>query len=264
MLGIAVGTVRVPHEHRRLPNHYLDQIAQILDRAHDSRIVPGEAGRQTRLDTSRCGNFWRVDALIRRSRRFGPLLIDYDDAVLAPREWTFLQSEWAATLATTAPAGPILELCAGAGHIGLAAAVLADRDLVQVEADPVAASYATQNAERAGWSGHTEVRVERLQSAMRSDERFPIMIADPPYLCSADVKRWPEDPIAAIDGGVDGLDLIRACLEVAARCLEQGGHLLLQVRGPRQTERLGVLAGLRRRDLRVVDNDRAVLLLDRP
>lgn len=218
---------------------------------------------QTRLDVRQCGNFWRVDALIPRSRRFGPLLIAYDDEVLAPREWTFLQSQWAASLAAAAPAGSILELCAGAGHIGLAAAVLADRELVQVEADPVAASYAARNAERAGWSGRTEIRVERLQSAIRPYERFPIMIADPPYLRSADVKRWPEDPVTAIDGGVEGLDLIEACLQVAARCLEQGGKLLLQVRGSGQAEQLGVLSGLRRRDLRVVDDERAVLLLDR-
>jgi hypothetical protein len=106
--------------------------------------------------------------------------------------------------------------------------------------------------------------VERLQSAIRPDERFPIIIADPPYLRSADVNRWPGDPVTAIGGGLDGLDLIRACLQVAARCLEQGRHLLLQVHGSGQAEQLGALQGLRRRDMRVVDDERAVLLLDRP
>jgi release factor glutamine methyltransferase len=174
-----------------------------------------------------------------------------------------LQSEWAASLAATAPRGPILELCAGAGHIGLVAAFLSGRHLIQVEADPVAASFAAQNAERAGWLNQTEIRVERLQSAIRSGERFPIMIADPPYLRSEEVQRWPEDPVTAIDGGVDGLSLIRDCLEVAAASLEQGGQFLLQVRGSAQAEQLGVVPGLRRRELRVVDDKRAVLRLAR-
>lgn len=205
-----------------------------------------------------------MDVSTRRTARFGPLRIEYSDDVLAPREWTLRQSEWAAALAATAPAGPILELCAGAGHIGLAAAVLADRDLVQVEADPVAASFATLNAARAGRDGRTEIRVERLQSAIRPDERFPIVIADPPYLPSADVSRWPKDPVTAIDGGPDGLALIRDCLTVAASCLTRGGQLLLQVRGSEQADQLDLPAGLRRRELRAVDAERAIVRLVRP
>lgn len=204
-----------------------------------------------------------MGALISRSCRFGPLRIDYSDQVLAPREWTLLQSEWATSLAATAPVGPILELCAGAGHIGLAAAVSADRDLVQVEADPTAARFARLNAERAGWSGRTEIRVERLQSAVGPNERFPIMIADPPYLPSADVARWPQDPVSAIDGGFDGLDVIRDCLAVATSCLSRGGPLLLQLAGAAQASQLGALPGWRRRELRIVDEERAVVLLTR-
>lgn len=199
-----------------------------------------------------------------RSFRFGPLIVDYDARVLAPREWTLQQSEWAASLAATAPPGPILELCAGAGQIGLAAAVLADRNLVQVEADPAAVSYAASNAARANWAGRTEIRAERLQSALRRGESYPIIIADPPYLRSEDISRWPGDPTVAIDGGADGLALIRDCLDVAVAHLHSGGHLLLQLRGPRQARQLRSTAELRRRELRVIDDERAILLLQRP
>jgi release factor glutamine methyltransferase len=204
-----------------------------------------------------------------RTWRFGPLLVEYDERVLAPRTWTLEQSTWAAELAADAPAGPILELCAGAGHIGLAAAVLADRDLVQVEADPVAAGYAVANAARAGRGGRVDVRTASLTDAVHPDERFPLMIADPPYLPTVDVQRWPEDPVTAIDGGADGLDVIRTCLEVAAAHLVAGGHLLLQVAGPVQAERVGELLGavpgprLRRQALRIIDDERAILLLAR-
>jgi methylase of polypeptide subunit release factors len=195
--------------------------------------------------------------------------VEYDDRVLVPRPWTLQQSEWAAELASGAEAGPILELCAGAGHIGLAAAVLADRGVVQVEADAVAASYARANAARAGWSDRVVIRNVRLEEALRPDERFALIIADPPYLPSGEIARWPEDPPMAIDGGADGLDLVRACLRVAAEHLTEAGVLLLQIAGPRQdqdiTELLAAtpLWNLSRRELRVIDDERAILLVDR-
>jgi methylase of polypeptide subunit release factors len=199
-----------------------------------------------------------------RSCAFGPLVISYDERVLAPRGWTIEQSRWAAELAARAAPGPILELCAGAGQIGLAAAVLANRELVQVEADPVAAGYARANAARAGRPA-VEVRNARLEVALRPDERFPIVLADPPYLPSDETPRWPEDPLSAIDGGPDGLDVTRACLAVAAAHLPSDGWLLLQVAGPAQADEVSrlITAELVPVDLRVIDDERAIQLLRR-
>jgi release factor glutamine methyltransferase len=177
------------------------------------------------------------------------------------------QSEWAAQICAGVEPGPLLELCAGAGHIGLAAAVLADRDLVQVEADPIAASYARSNAAQVGWSGRVEVRTAALERAMQTDERFAVIIADPPYLRTADTGRWPEDPLVAIDGGVDGLDVVRACLHLAAQHLIAPGHLLLQTAGLAQNERITTLLDADRgwrlacRDVRVIDEHRAIMLI---
>jgi release factor glutamine methyltransferase len=202
-------------------------------------------------------------ALARRTCRFGPLSIEYDERVLRPRPWTIAQSEWAMELAAEAPPGPLLELCAGAGHIGLVAAAATGRPIVQVEADPVAAEFARRNAQRA--RVEAEVRVRRLEEATAPDERFPLVIADPPYLPSSDIVRWPDDPVSAIDGGPDGLAVVRACLTVAARCLESGGPFLLQVAGPGQAEAVARLADpdFRAEDVRVTDPERAVQLLVR-
>jgi release factor glutamine methyltransferase len=194
-------------------------------------------------------------------------VVRYDERVLTPRPWTLLQSLWAVELAARAAAGPILELCAGAGQIGLAVATLTGRALVQVEADPVAAVYARTNAAAAGRDSRVEVRNVRMESALTSGERFPIILADPPYLPTADVARWPDDPVAAIDGGADGLDLTRVCLQVAAEHLAHGGAMLLQVAGEAQARAvvaaLGSVAGshLRHLETRHHDRDRAVMLL---
>ena len=160
---------------------------------------------------------------------FDGLRIEYDDRVLAPRPWTAEQARWAARLIRTAPPGPVLELCSGAGHIGLLAASLAPRTLVCVDACPVACSYLRRNAARAGL--RVDVREGRMDEVLHPDERFAVIIADPPWVPSDEVGRFPEDPVTAIDGGADGLDLARGCVEVFARHLVLAGSALLQV-GP--------------------------------
>lgn len=169
---------------------------------------------------------------------FGPLLVRFDHRVLRPRPWTAAQSEWAAALAATAPDGPMLELCAGAGQIGLLAALGSTRSLVCVDVDPVACAFARRNAEAAGLAGRVEVRQGRMDEVLRDDERFPLVIADPPWVRRAEVGRFPEDPLRAIDGGDDGLDLARTCVDVARRHLLPGGSALLQLGS---TEQVGLL-----------------------
>jgi release factor glutamine methyltransferase len=210
-----------------------------------------------------------IPQILPRSEEFGPLTVRYDARVLAPRPWTLLQARWAAELAVEADAGPLLELCAGAGQIGLAAAVLSGRRLIQVEADPVAAGYARSNAVLAEAANRVEVRVADLESALDSDERFPIILADPPYLPSNHVAAWPEDPPTAIDGGADGLDLVRVCLQIASRHLSPGAALLLQVAGDTQARAVAALLETQMPlevahcETRHHDRDRAVMLLRR-
>jgi len=179
-----------------------------------------------------------VDAPV-RSSLFGPLLIEYDDRVLTPRAWTVGQSDWAVELLEHAEPGAILELCAGAGHIGVLAAVRSDRPLVQVEASAVAAGYARRNAARCG--ADVEVREGDLDVALHADERFPVILADPPYLRTSEVTSWPDDPCTAIDGGVDGLAIVRSCLRIASDHLPEHGCLLLQVADPAQADEVRAL-----------------------
>ena len=172
---------------------------------------------------------------------FGPLTIEYDDRVLRPRDWTRAQSAWAAELLTTLPPGGVLELCSGAGHIGLLAVAGTDRRLLQVDADAVACGFARANADRArnagdGWS--VEVRHGWLEEALEPQERFVLVIADPPWVTSVDTARHPQDPITAIDGGPDGLVVVRSSLAVTGRHLAHDGAALLQVGDAAQARRV--------------------------
>jgi len=170
--------------------------------------------------------------------RFGHIDIDFDDRVLTPRTWTVRQSEWAAKLAAELPDGPILELCSGAGQIGLLAAALTGRRLVCVDADPVACAFTRANAERAGLAPLVEVRQGSMEHALDPDERYWLVIADPPWVPTAQVERYPEDPRMAIDGGADGMLIAEACLATTARHLSPGGAAVLQLGTTGQADRL--------------------------
>lgn len=173
-----------------------------------------------------------------RTAAFGTLLIDFDERILEPRAWTAAQSEWAADLIRDAPDGPVLEVCAGAGHIGLLAIAHEARPLVSVDLDPVACDYVRANAVRAGLADLVEVRQGALDAVLGPDERFAVIIADPPWVPRADTGRYPEDPVLAIDGGDDGLDLARRCWGLADRHLLDGGSAVLQVGTLEQVRRL--------------------------
>ena len=177
-----------------------------------------------------------------RTMTFGHLEIEYDGRVLTPRPWTEAQSSWAAELLVGLPPGDVLELCAGAGHIGLLAIAGTSRHLVQVDADKVAADFALTNAARArsrgdeasGWT--VEVRHGWLEEALRPGERFTLVIADPPWVLADRTAHHPADPLTAIDGGPDGLEVARSCLEVIGRHLTEDGAALLQLGGADQVE----------------------------
>lgn len=166
----------------------------------------------------------------------GGLSFSYDDRVLAPRPWTQAQSEWAKDLLDEVPEGPVLELCSGAGHIGLLALLGNERSLVMVDFNEAACTFARANASAAGLLGRVEIRQGRLEDEVRPGESFPLVIADPPWVPSSEVGRFPADPVTAIDGGADGLGPTRSCLPVIDRHLGPAGCAVIQVGGPAHVE----------------------------
>lgn len=200
------------------------------------------------------------------TQRFGPIEVRWDADVLAPREWTLLQSIRAARRLLSTTAGPIAELHAGAGHIGQATAAWSDRTLVQVDDDPGCCAWAARNATDNGI--RSTIVCARVDALPLRDEQFALVLADPPYVPTDEVARFPLDPRHAIDGGTDGLDGLRVCLPAAARLLRADGVLVLQVRGPHQIAAVEALLvrvepQLAIHDIAVAASDRAVVELVR-
>ncbi len=195
-----------------------------------------------------------MDAPRTQQIQFGDLTVDFDDRVLRPRTWTTAQSYWAADLLRDAPQGPVLELCAGVGHIGLLAAAGSSRPLVLVDLDETACDFARSNAGRARADGSVEIRRGRVDEVLRPDERFVGVIADPPWVPSDSTGRFPEDPLTAIDGGPDGMDIAWACVDVAGHHLLDQGWLLIQLGTTAQADAVHErLAASPERRLKVVE-----------
>lgn len=160
---------------------------------------------------------------------FGDLVLDLDPHVLRPRAWTLAQSEWAVELMVDVSDGPVLELCSGAGHIGLATMARHDRRLVQVDASAAACELAVRHARRAGHADRVEVRHGPMRDVVTATERFPLVIADPPWVASGRTDDFPDDPLSAIDGGADGLELALECVATIDRVLTADGSAVLQL-----------------------------------
>lgn len=121
----------------------------------------------------------------------------------------------------------ILDLCAGSGAIGAAvAAGVDDAELYTAELDPVAVAVARQNVPR--------VFEGDLYDALPHGLAFDVIVVIAPYVPTGDIALLPHEardfePLLALDGGADGLDLVRRILAEAPEWLAPGGTLLTEV-----------------------------------
>lgn len=129
-----------------------------------------------------------------------------------------------------APGDLVLDLCCGTGAIGLAiAATVADVELHAAELDPVAAACAKCNL------GDVPVFVGDLFDPIpdRYAGQYAVIVANVPYVPTADIALLPtearlHEPRAALDGGIDGLDVLRRVADEATRWIRPGGVLLME------------------------------------
>jgi release factor glutamine methyltransferase len=142
--------------------------------------------------------------------------------------------ELARRAASLLPAGgKAADLCTGAGAIAahLMAAV-PSAFVVGVDIDERAARCARDN-------GVAAIRGD-LDRPLRPNE-FDVVTAVAPYVPTGELRTLPADvqryePRRALDGGRDGLDLVRRVVESALQLLRPGGWLLLEVGGEQDIE----------------------------
>jgi release factor glutamine methyltransferase len=132
----------------------------------------------------------------------------------------------------------VLDLCTGSGCIAAAIAHhIKGASVIAVDSSEAAADVARRNVERLGLGDRVTVLVgdlyEPLSRAVDA-QQFDLIVANPPYIASAQVPQLDRsvreyEPIAALDGGIDGLDVHRRILEGAPQRLAGGGKIFLEI-----------------------------------
>jgi release factor glutamine methyltransferase len=182
--------------------------------------------------------------------------------VFVPRRRTEFLVRQAVELARSGAV--ILDLCCGAGAIGAALAAAVDRAEVHAaDIDPAAVRCARQNLPECHvYQGDL---YEPLPASLRG--RVAVLAANVPYVPTREIGLLPpearaHEPRPALDGGADGLDVLRRVAAAAPGWLAPGGHLLIET-SERQAPRAGAVftaSGLATRVTRSSDLDVAVVI----
>jgi release factor glutamine methyltransferase len=176
---------------------------------------------------------------------FCGLRIAVDPGVFVPRRRTEFLVEQAVALVRPAAGAPpvIVDLCCGSGAVGAAiAAALGLAELHAADIDPAAVACARRNLAAAGGRVYEGDLYEPLPATLRG--RVDVLAANVPYVPTEEVGLLPpeartHEPLLALDGGADGLDVLRRVAAAAPRWLAPGGHLLTEIserQAPRAAE----------------------------
>jgi len=150
------------------------------------------------------------------------------------------RSEGSESLREVASELKIADIGAGTGCISLALAhELPNAEVTAIDISPEALALAKENAKRLNLTDRIHFVLGNLlnvdtASTFFSDASLDIVVSNPPYIFSDAWKNLEPcvrdfEPQLALDGGADGMDLIRPLVEQAARVLKPGGGLFLEI-----------------------------------
>ncbi len=185
----------------------------------------------------------RADAWLERRRQGEPLAyitglkefwsleLEVSPAVLIPRPETEALVERAIELIPVGERRRVVDLGTGSGAIAIAIArERASADVTATDISAAALAVARRNAVR-----HVPGRIRFVESdwfAGLADERFDLVVANPPYVAEGDGAladaALRHEPPAALAAGADGLDAIRRIADGLSRHLAPGGRVLIE------------------------------------
>ena len=217
-------------------------------------------------------------AYVRGVKEFMGLVLAVDPRALIPRPETERLVELAeleiGRRLTSAPRPPgtppirVVDVGTGSGAIAIALAVrlrargmLAEVDLLATDDSPDALDLARENAVAHAVGDRIGFREADL---IPGDERpFDLVLANLPYVRTKAIEDLPVaaafEPRHALDGGPDGLDVIRRLLELLPATLAPRGSGLLEIGADQEAEIVAAVAELPGRWSCVVERDLAGL-----
>jgi release factor glutamine methyltransferase len=174
---------------------------------------------------------------------FRGLRIAVEPGVFVPRRRTEFLVDQAVSLVRTGVV--VVDLCCGSGAIGAAIAdAVGDLDLYAVDVDPAAVRCARRNLPPTAHVYQGDLYSPLPGSLKRTVD---VLTANVPYVPSDEIATMPpeardHEPRFALDGGADGLDILRRVAADAAAWLAPGGHLLIETSEEQAADAAAVFA----------------------
>jgi release factor glutamine methyltransferase len=187
------------------------------------------------------------------SREFYGLRLALSSATLEPRPDTEalvdLALPYVRAAADRSGECRLLDLGTGTGAVSLALLSQEPRaTAVATDISGEALATARTNADMSGNAGRLRTLVSDWFSAVEG--RFHIIVSNPPYIASKDIEYLERevrehDPLAALDGGPDGLSAYRNIADGAATHLEPGGVIAVEIGYDQERDVEAIFAGKR-------------------
>ncbi|GEJ58508.1 peptide chain release factor N(5)-glutamine methyltransferase [Anaeromyxobacter diazotrophicus] len=203
-----------------------DRVRLYLD--FDKPLGPDELARYRALVKRRGEG--EPTAYLTGAKEFYGHALRVDARALIPRPETELLVE--AALAALPEEGAALDLCTGTGCVAIALALARPRARVTAtDLSPEALALAAENAARL--AAPVTLLQGDLFAPVPAGARFDVLTANPPYVPTGELaglaRELAREPRLALDGGPDGLSVLRRVVADAPRFLAPGGALLLEM-----------------------------------
>jgi release factor glutamine methyltransferase len=182
---------------------------------------------------------------------FCGLRIEVDPGVFVPRRRTEILAAEAIALLPSIPAAGecpvVLDLCCGSGALGVAVASAGVAvELYAADVEAAAVRCAQRNASRVGGRVFEGDLFEPLPLALKG--RVGVLLANVPYVPSDEVRLLPaearlHEPLVTLDGGADGLGILRRLSAEAGSWLVPGGHVLVETSEDQSATAVAIFQG---------------------
>ena len=210
------------------PSDALDQLQALLDQPlYDAALVIANERIQTRKPL----------AYILEEAWLMGVPFYCNEQSIVPRSWIAELITEGALEAWLPADGRALDLCTGNGSLAVLLALSCpDIHVSACDISSPALAVAARNLDRHGLSNQIELFHGDLWSPLpdpTDGNRFDLIVCNPPYVNAASMRALPAEyhaePVIALAGGEDGMDLIRKIIGSAPDYLSERGALVLEI-----------------------------------
>lgn len=201
----------------------------------DARVLAEEKQRYFQLITRRCEERVPAAYLTGEAWLQGHRFL-VDPRVIIPRSpiSELLSEGLQPWVADPGDIGRALDLCTGSGCLAILTALVFPDALVDaVDLSEDALEIARSNVEMYGLEDRVRLIRSDLLDGVPAEGQYDLIVCNPPYVNQASMDALPaeyrHEPVMALAGGADGMDLVRRIVRDAPARMSPNGLLVLEI-----------------------------------